>query len=132
MNWTLPTPLLLFAGVVALLPLVAIVRRVTSTPRLVGGAFVPALAVIALVWLAWVAHWLVEQRWWTLRVPRVIGRSWLAMTLRVPLARWLMTPWGYPASIPPEMVAPSKMHFAARSTRVAVITGGTSITPAGW
>jgi hypothetical protein len=32
MSWTLPTPLLLFAGVVALLPLAALVRRPTSTP----------------------------------------------------------------------------------------------------
>jgi hypothetical protein len=28
-----------------------------------GRAFVTALAVIALVWLAWVALWLIEQRW---------------------------------------------------------------------
>jgi len=38
-------------------------------------AFAVTLAVIALVWLAWVALGLVEQRWWTLRVPRVIVRS---------------------------------------------------------
>ncbi len=56
-------PLLLFAGVVALLPLAAIVRRSTSTPRLLAEAFVTTLAVIALVWLAWVALWLIEQRW---------------------------------------------------------------------
>jgi hypothetical protein len=63
MSWTLPTPLLLFAGVVALLPLVGIVRRPTSAPRLVAEAFVTALAVIGLVWLAWVALWLIDQRW---------------------------------------------------------------------
>ena len=63
MSWILPTPLLLFAGVVALLPLAALVRRPTSAPRLVAEAFVTALAVIALVWLAWVALWLIEQRW---------------------------------------------------------------------
>jgi hypothetical protein len=56
-------PLLPFAGVVALLPLAALVRRPTSAPRLVAEAFVAALAVIALVWLAWVALWLIEQRW---------------------------------------------------------------------
>jgi H+/gluconate symporter-like permease len=47
MNWVLPTPLLLFAGVVALMPLAALVRRPTSAPRLV----------------AEVALWLIEQRW---------------------------------------------------------------------
>jgi hypothetical protein len=36
MNWTLPLSLLLFAGVAALLPLVAIVRHATSTPRLLA------------------------------------------------------------------------------------------------
>ena len=51
MSWTLPVPLLLFAGVVALLPLVVLVRRPTSAPRLVAEAFVTTLAVIALVWL---------------------------------------------------------------------------------
>jgi hypothetical protein len=29
----------------------------------VAEAFVTALAVIALVWPAWVALWLLEQRW---------------------------------------------------------------------
>jgi hypothetical protein len=29
----------------------------------VADAFVTALAVIALVWLAWVALWLLEQCW---------------------------------------------------------------------
>jgi hypothetical protein len=53
-------PLLLFAGVVALLPLAALVRRPTSVPRLVAEAFVTALVVIVLVWLGWIAHWLLE------------------------------------------------------------------------
>jgi hypothetical protein len=39
MNWILPTPLLLFAGAVALLPLTSMVRRPTSLPRLVVEAF---------------------------------------------------------------------------------------------
>jgi hypothetical protein len=56
-------PLLPFAGVVALLPLAALVRRPTFAPRLVAEAFVTALAVISLVWLARVALWLIEQRW---------------------------------------------------------------------
>ena len=47
----------------ALLPLAALVRRPTSAPRLMAEAFVTALAVIGAVWLAWVALWLVEQRW---------------------------------------------------------------------
>jgi hypothetical protein len=63
MRWTLPVPLLLFAGVVALLPLAALVRRPSSTPRLVVEAFITVLAVIGAFWLAWVALWLVEQRW---------------------------------------------------------------------
>jgi hypothetical protein len=49
--------------VVALLPLAALVRRPTSAPRLVVEAFITAFAVIALVWLAWVALWLLQQRW---------------------------------------------------------------------
>jgi hypothetical protein len=62
-SWTLPLPLLLFAGVVALLPLMALVRRPTSAPRLVMEVFVTALAVIAAVWGGWLALWLIEQRW---------------------------------------------------------------------
>ena len=63
MSWLLPTPLLLFAGAVALWPLMAIVRRPTSTPRLLAEAFVTTLAIIGFVWLAWLALWLLEQRW---------------------------------------------------------------------
>lgn len=63
MSWNLPAPLLPFASVVALLPLAALVRRSTSSPRLVVEAFVVTVAVIAFVWLAWVALWLIEQHW---------------------------------------------------------------------
>jgi hypothetical protein len=42
--------------------LAARVRRPTSPPRLVVEAFIIAFAVIVLVWLAWVALWLIEQR----------------------------------------------------------------------
>jgi hypothetical protein len=63
MSWNLPTPLLLFSGAVALLPQAAVVRRPTSPPRLLVEAFVSTLAVIALVWLARVTIWLIEQRW---------------------------------------------------------------------
>jgi hypothetical protein len=63
MSWILPMPLLLIAGVVALWPLVAVVRRPTSAPRLLVEAFGTTLAVIALVWLGWVALWLIEHRW---------------------------------------------------------------------
>jgi hypothetical protein len=45
------------------LPLAALVRRPTSPPRLVVEAFAVTVAMIALVWLAWVALWLLEQRW---------------------------------------------------------------------
>ena len=51
MNWILPAPTLLFAGV-ALLPLATLVRRPTSAPRLLAELFVTTLAVIALIWLA--------------------------------------------------------------------------------
>jgi hypothetical protein len=63
MSWTLPVPLLLFAGLVALLPLATLVRRPTTAPRLVVEVFVTALAVIGAFWLAWVALWVIEQRW---------------------------------------------------------------------
>jgi hypothetical protein len=63
MSWVRPMPPLLFAGALALLPLAALVRRPTSVPRLVGEAFAVTVAVIANVWLAWVALWLLEQRW---------------------------------------------------------------------
>jgi len=52
MNWILSLPLLLFAGVVALMPLVALVRRPTSAPRLIAEASSTTLAIIALVWSA--------------------------------------------------------------------------------
>jgi nicotinamide riboside transporter PnuC len=60
MSWLLPARLLLFAGVVALLPFAALVRRLTLTPCPVVEAFITALSVIALIWLAWVALWLIE------------------------------------------------------------------------
>jgi hypothetical protein len=55
MTWILPTPLLLFAGGVALWTLAAVVRLPTSSPRLVAEAFAVTLAVIAVVWLGWIA-----------------------------------------------------------------------------
>ena len=63
MSWLLPTPLLLVAGVVALVPLASLLRRPVSLPRLIVEAFAITLAVIALVWLGWVALWLIEHRW---------------------------------------------------------------------
>jgi hypothetical protein len=63
MNWTLPLPLLLFAGVVALWPLAALMRRPTSAPRLIAEAFAVAIAVIGAFWLGWLALWLIEQQW---------------------------------------------------------------------
>jgi hypothetical protein len=35
----------------------------SSAPRLAVEAFITALAVIGLVWLAWVVLWMIEQRW---------------------------------------------------------------------
>ena len=61
MWWSLPVALLI-AGVVALLPLARLLRRPVSGPRLFVEIFVTALAVIAAVWLRWVAPWLIEQR----------------------------------------------------------------------
>ena len=55
MSWTLPTPLLLFAGIVALWPLMRLLRRPVSLPRLAVEAVLTTLAVIAAVWLTWVA-----------------------------------------------------------------------------
>jgi hypothetical protein len=49
MNWTLPTPLLLFAGIVALLPLASLMRRPVSLPRLIAEAVAVTFAVIAAV-----------------------------------------------------------------------------------
>jgi hypothetical protein len=62
-SWTLPTPLLLFAGAVALWPLASVVRRPTSPPRLVAETFGTTLAVIALGWLGWSVRWVLAQRW---------------------------------------------------------------------
>ncbi len=47
MSWLLPTPLLLVAGVVALVPLASLLRRPVSGPRLIVEAFAITLAVIA-------------------------------------------------------------------------------------
>jgi hypothetical protein len=62
MNWTLPLPLLVFAGAVALLPLAMLVHRPTSAPRLVVETFAVTLAVIAAVWAGWLALWLIAHR----------------------------------------------------------------------
>ena len=62
-SWTLPVPLLPFAGALAVLPLASLVRWPTSAPRLVAEAFLTALVVIVLVWLAWVVRWLLKHRW---------------------------------------------------------------------
>ena len=41
--------------------MVAVVCRPTSRPRLVAGSVGTTLAIIALVWLGWVALWVLEQ-----------------------------------------------------------------------
>ena len=63
MSWLLPIPLLLVAGVVALVPLASLLHRPVSGPRLIVETFAITLAVIALAWLGWMSLWLVEQRW---------------------------------------------------------------------
>jgi hypothetical protein len=62
MNWFLPTPLLTVAGVVTLLSHALLQRRQVSLPRFVAEVLTITLGVIALVWLAWVVLWLLEQR----------------------------------------------------------------------
>jgi len=49
MSWTLPTLMPLFAGAVAVWPLAAVVRRPTSSLRLLAEAFGTTPAVIGLV-----------------------------------------------------------------------------------
>jgi hypothetical protein len=63
MSWILPTPLLLFAGVVALLPRAALVSRSTSALRLVAAAFAVTVVVIPAVGAGWVLLWLPVQCW---------------------------------------------------------------------
>jgi hypothetical protein len=48
---------------VAIWPIAAVVRRPTSPARLLAEAFGTTPAVIALVQFAWLALWLIEQRW---------------------------------------------------------------------
>jgi hypothetical protein len=38
-------------------------RRPTSSPRVFVEALGTTLAVIGIVWAAWIARWLIEQRW---------------------------------------------------------------------
>jgi hypothetical protein len=42
---------------------VAIVRRPTSTPRLIVEAFAATTTVIAMACVGWALLWLIEQRW---------------------------------------------------------------------
>jgi hypothetical protein len=62
-TWLRPTPLLLFAGVVAPLPLAQPLRWSITGPRLFVEAFVISFSVIAAVWFAWIVFWLREQHW---------------------------------------------------------------------
>jgi hypothetical protein len=64
MTWILQTPMLLVAGGAAVLILPTLLRRPVSTPRLVVETFGTTLGVFAVVWLGWVALWLLEQRWY--------------------------------------------------------------------
>jgi hypothetical protein len=50
-------------GLTALVPRVSWVRRPVPLSRVVVETVITALAIIALVWLGWVALWLLEHRW---------------------------------------------------------------------
>ena len=54
--------MLLFAVVLAIWLLASVVRRPTSPGRLRAQAFGATLAVVAVVRLAWIVDWLLEQR----------------------------------------------------------------------
>jgi hypothetical protein len=62
-SWLLPTPMLLFAGVVALIFVPVLSRRPVSQARLAVEAFACAHLSVAVVWAAWIILWLIEQRW---------------------------------------------------------------------
>jgi hypothetical protein len=62
MSWLRPIPLLI-AGLTALVPRVSWVRRPVPPSRVAVETFITALAIIALIWLGWVALWLLEHRW---------------------------------------------------------------------
>jgi hypothetical protein len=64
MSWVLPTLLLLFAGAAVLRPLASAARRPNSPLRLVAVLFGTTLAVIGLIWLGWMALWVLERRWY--------------------------------------------------------------------
>jgi hypothetical protein len=59
MPWPLPIPQLVLAGIVALLPLVMVVRR--PAPRLVAEVFAVTLLVSAVVWASRILLGLLEQ-----------------------------------------------------------------------
>ena len=44
-------------------PLAAVVRRPTSPRPLFAEALGISLAVIGIVWLTWIALWVLDQRW---------------------------------------------------------------------
>jgi hypothetical protein len=59
MPWPLPIPQLVLAGIVALLPLVMVVRR--PAPRLVAEVFAVTLLVSAVVWASRILLGLLKQ-----------------------------------------------------------------------
>jgi hypothetical protein len=63
MSGLLPTSLLRFAGVAAMVPWASLPHRPVSLRRLIAEAFAVTLAVIGAFWLGWIDLWLVEQRW---------------------------------------------------------------------
>lgn len=63
MSCLLPAPLLLVAGAAALFLVPQLVRRPVSVARLAIEVFGIPAAAVALVWLAWLVLWMIEQRW---------------------------------------------------------------------
>ena len=66
MSLTLPTPVLLFrrrGDDPSDATLAAVVPRPTSPRRLFAEVLGTSLAGIGIVWLAWLALWVLDQRW---------------------------------------------------------------------
>jgi hypothetical protein len=60
---SLPTELLIVAGVLALILVWPRLKAQPSNVRLIAEALGKTLVKIAIVWAAWIGLYLVEQRW---------------------------------------------------------------------
>jgi hypothetical protein len=63
MNWLLPTPVLLVAGVVALVLLASLLHQPVSLPRLAAETVAITLGEIVAFLFGWVLLWLIEHHW---------------------------------------------------------------------